>query len=79
MSPAASQKGPRLRDDEGEWVTAGDIVHFSYGIPPISVDARIIERGGRLFGLCPGHNPPAFNLRALRRYVGSWHKRSAAE
>ena len=69
----------RLRDDDGEWVTAGDTVHFSYGIPPVSVDARIIERGGRLIGLCPGHNPPAFNLRSLRRYVGSWHKRSAAE
>ena len=63
----------RLRDNDGEWVAAGDTVHFSYGIPPIGVDAKIIERGGTLIGLCPGHNPPEFKLRSLRRYVGSWY------
>ena len=66
----------RMRDDDGEWVKAGDTVHFCYGIPPIGVDAPIIERGGKLIGLCPGHNPPEFNLRSLRRYVGNWYKQN---
>ena len=64
----------RMRDDDGKWVTEGDTVHFSYGIPPVGVSARIIERGGKLIGLCPGHNPPEFNLRFLRHYVCSWYK-----
>lgn len=66
----------RLRDDDGKWVAAGDAVRFAYGIPPVSVDAPIIEREGRLIGLCPGHNPPEFNLRSLRRYVGNWYKQN---
>ena len=67
----------RLRDDDGEWTGASDTVRFSYGIPPVGVDARIIERNGRLIGLCFGHNPPEFDLRSLRRYVGSWHKETS--
>jgi len=63
-----------LLDDDGERTGAGDVVHFSYGIPPVGVDAQIIERDGRLVGLCPGHNPPEFKLRSLRRYVGGWYK-----
>jgi hypothetical protein len=65
-----------LLDDDGERTTAGDTVMFSYGIPPVRVLAKIIERDERLIGLCPGHNPPEFNLRSLRRYVGSWYKQS---
>jgi hypothetical protein len=42
----------------------------------VGVDAPIIERDGKLIGLCPGHNPPEFNLRSLRRYVGSWYKQN---
>jgi len=67
-------KRPHMRDDGGKWVTAGDTVLFSYGIPPVSVNALIIERNGRLIGLCHGHNPSEFNLRSLRRHVGSWYK-----
>jgi len=63
-----------LRDDNGNTIRAGDIVIFSYGIPPVRVRSRIIERDGRLIGLCPGHNPPDFNLRSLRKYVGNWYK-----
>jgi len=65
---------PRLRDDDGEWVRAGDTIRFSYGIPPVPVLAQVIERDGRLIGLCPGHNPPEFPLRGLRRHVGWWVK-----
>jgi len=61
-----------LLDDNGERTIAGDVVRFSYGIPPVVVDAPIVERGGKLIGLCPGHNPPEVKLRSLRRYVGNW-------
>jgi len=67
-----------LRDDDGVWTTAGDTVRFSYGIPPVGVDALIIERGGKLIGLSPGHAPSEFNLRALRRYVGNWYKKDVS-
>ncbi len=68
---------PRLRDDDGEWVEAGDVVRFSFGIPPVLVDATIIEREGNLIGLCPMCNPPEFRLRSLRRYVGNWYKHNS--
>lgn len=63
-----------MRDDDGVQVTAGDWVYFSYGIPPIGVNAQLILRDGRLVGLCPGHHPPEFDLRDLRKFVGSWYK-----
>lgn len=62
----------RLRDDDGNWTSAGDTVRFIYGIPPVPVRAKIIERDGKLIGLCQVHNPQEFNLRSLRRYVGAW-------
>ena len=63
-----------LRDDDGQRVTAGDSVSFCYGLPPVAVVAKIVERDGRLVALCPGHKPAECNLRALRKYVGSWYK-----
>ena len=66
-----------MRDDDGKQVGAGDFVEFSYGMPPTKVVAPIIERDGKLVGLCPGLTPPEFNLRSLRRYVGSWYKHEA--
>ena len=63
-----------MRDDDGGWVTSGDSVRFSYGIPPVTVIAPIIERDGKLIGLCSGHDPAEFELRSLRRHVGAWYK-----
>jgi hypothetical protein len=65
------------RDDDGQRVTAGDSVRFCYGIPPVAVVAKIVERGVRLVALCPGHNPAVCALRRLRRAVGSWYKEGA--
>jgi hypothetical protein len=64
----------RLRDDDGQWVTAGDRIRFSFGIPPIAVEAEVIERNGRLIALTPGHTPSECLLRSLRNYVGEWFK-----
>jgi hypothetical protein len=63
-----------LRDEDGQRVTAGDSVRFCYGIPPIGVVAKIVERDGRLVALCPGHKPEECELRRMRKAVGSWHK-----
>ena len=62
------------RDDDGQRVTAGDSVRFCYGIPPVAVVAKIVERGGRLVALTPGHTPAECELRSLRKAVGSWYK-----
>jgi uncharacterized Zn ribbon protein len=63
-----------MRDDDGKRVQAGDSVRLVYGLPPVAVVAKIVERDGRLVALCPGHTPEEFSLRTLRRAVGSWYK-----
>ncbi len=67
-----------MLDDDRTPVGTGDHVTFSYGIPPVEVVATISQQQGRLIGYCPGHNPPNFNLRSLRRHVGSWYKHYGA-
>jgi hypothetical protein len=66
-----------LRDDDGEPTGAGDTVRFNYGIPPLVVDAKIVQRRGQLIALTPGHDPTECNLRSLRKYVGNWYKQNA--
>jgi len=63
-----------LRDDNGEPVGPGDTIRFSYGIPPVVVMAKVVERDGKLIALTPGHNPTDANLRSLRKHVGEWYK-----
>ncbi len=63
-----------LLDDDKNKTFAGDTVRFNYGIPPVKVDAQIIERDNKLIALTPGHTPNECNLRSLRRYVGNWYK-----
>ena len=78
LAAAVNGKGAgdmRLRDDDGQWVTAGDEIEFAYGIPLIYVRAKITQRGNRLIGICPPlHKPAEFNLRSLRRHVCNWYK-----
>jgi len=47
----------KIVDDDGVEVTAGCVIHFSYGAPGVGVDAPVIERDGRLIALTPGHKP----------------------
>ena len=65
-----------LRDDDRTPTRAGDTVCFNYGIQPIGVRARIVQRGRSLIALTPGHTPAECNLRTLRRYVGGWFKQN---
>lgn len=65
-------------DDDGRPVTSGDTVRVNYGIPPVVIDAKIVQRRGQLIALMPGHDPAECNLRSLRRYVGNWYKQNAS-
>lgn len=64
----------RHRDDDGNMVTSGDTVKFIYGIPPVLVKARLIQRKNKLIALTPGHTPSECPLARLRKYVGAWFK-----
>ena len=64
----------KIRDSDGEDVCAGDMITFSYGIPPVRVEAHVIERKGRLIVLTPGHNPEECPLHGLRHYIGEFWK-----
>ena len=70
----SNNKPPRFKDDDGEWVYAGDTITFSYGIPPINVRAKIINRSGTLWVLPKNQRCAECCLRSLRLYVGSWWK-----
>jgi len=65
----------KCRDDDGKLVGAGDEVVFSYGIPPVRVEGKVVEWLGNLWVLTPKHIPVSVKLRSLRRYVGAWWKK----
>ena len=61
-----------IRDSDGIGVRAGDKVRFSYGIPPVSVCAPVIERDGQLIALTVGHNPSECPVSAIRKHAGDF-------
>lgn len=69
------KRAPTLLDDDGVQTRAGDTISFSYGIPPVGVRARVIQRAKSLIALTPNHTPAEINLRSLRRHVGAWFRR----
>lgn len=79
MPWTVGHKGPRMKDDDGEWVVAGDWITFIYGIPFVSVEAEIIERDGQLVAVdrvnSQGHELRENPLRSLRRHVGNWYRK----
>lgn len=62
------------RDSNGREVRAGDVISFSYGIPPVGVQAKITSIGGVLFAMTPGHSPDKCKLSKLKQYVGDFYK-----
>lgn len=68
-----------VRDVYGEHIEAGDIISFSYGIPPIKVIAPVIERDGKLIALTDGHKPHECNVRTLKKHVGEIQIHKKAE
>lgn len=62
------------KDSNGDELRDGDLITFSYGIPPVGVVARLVDRDGHLFALTPGHNPAECRLDRLKRYVHDFYK-----
>lgn len=56
-----------IKDDEGNQINDGDVVYFSYGIPPVGVRADVQKDGaGRLIIEVRGeHNPRFYPLKKL--------------
>ncbi len=50
-------------------VEEGKIAHFTYGIPPIVVNAPIIERDGKLIMLTPDHTPQEMDMEEAVRIL----------
>lgn len=73
----------RMKDDDGDWVKAGDFISFSYGIPFVFVRSEVVERYGKLVAVdrdnSEGHELLENPLRTLRKRVGNWHKSTSPE
>jgi hypothetical protein len=64
-----------MTDDDDVPVKTGDWISFSYGIPPIRVDARLSTQKGVLtLTVLGNHKPRTMALSRLRDHVGSWYK-----
>lgn len=72
--PFQPMKPKYHKDDDGFATRAGDVVFFTYGIPPVRVLAEVVDRDGVLWVLTPGHRPSECRLRDLRRFVGGWYR-----
>lgn len=64
--------GKALRDSDGVRVTAGQMIRFSYGIPPVPVFAPVVYRNAKLVVLTPGHNPSECAVSELMDHVGDF-------
>ena len=58
--------------EENIEVYDGDIISFSYGIPPIRVNAEVKFIDGAFMVLTPGHRPEMSDLQNLYSYVGDF-------
>jgi hypothetical protein len=54
-------------DADGVPIKNGDIVGFSYGIPPIHVRGSVTGGGDNLILPTPGHKPPIVTLKQLKK------------
>ncbi len=61
-----------LQDIDNTDIYEGDILFFSYGIPPVRVHAEVVYRNGRYDVLTPGHTPSSCPLHELKETVGEY-------
>ena len=64
-----------VRDEDGSPLRNGDHITFTFGIPPISVLARISTTGGDLWIEClhpPGVKPKCERLASLMKHYQVW-------
>lgn len=59
-------------DDDGVEITPGCTLVFSYGVPPVVVEAKVIERDGTLIALTPGHTPAEAPVRDITPFFNCW-------
>ncbi len=65
----------RILDSDGVEVKPGCTVRFAYGIPPVVVDAPIVERDGELIALTEGHTPAECAVADLEKFVDLFYVR----
>lgn len=63
-----------MKDEDGIQVKAGDWIAFSFGFPPLRVEAKIVERDGKLIALTPDVTPKEAPLTTLKHHVGLFWK-----
>ena len=61
-------------DMDGKTVKAGDVIAFSFGIPPRRVEGVLFERDGQLIMPTPDVTPKEATLPMLRKHVGGFWK-----
>lgn len=61
-----------ITDDDGAVVNDGCTIHFGYGIPPVGVYAKVVERNGKPIALTPGHNPEECAVSYIKKYFNFW-------
>ena len=62
----------RITDSDGALVRPGCTIRFGYGIPPVEVRAKVVDRDGDLVALTPGHNPASCLVSDLAAHVGAF-------
>ena len=66
----------KIKDDNGNKINDGDIIHFSYGLPPLGVDAKVrwdpVKNDWIV--LTPGHNPTSCKLRYIKKWMSPIYK-----
>lgn len=67
-----------ITDSDGTPVTHGCEISFSFGIPPITVKALVVQRDGVLTALTPGLRPDSCPVAKLRAHVGDFWVRDPA-
>ena len=64
-----------IKDEDGIRLRSGDYISFAFGLPPISVLARLTETDGRWMIECidpPDVKPRRSTLADLRRHYAIW-------
>jgi len=55
---------------DGETIKTGDLVAFSYGIPPVRVEGPVSVKDGQLYMATPGHGPGGGTLAFIDKHAG---------